>query len=340
MRVKETIKWLVQNVDEALKEASDQTDTAEVGPIPSANRNPQPRAASAYTSLAPVNAYGSIDTLISPNYVQILSPHHLEPAILEPFAHGQRQVKLIFAQDRVVMTATIESIHDTYLFVQTPNSTLFRKVDEPLLMSIPTQPDKSHILHLTVAEVFTQRLKLGYQDPRHEVRRQLRLQSPVLLRRSPPTVVSALSQQQTHVMRTTTWPSQDSEPAFPQRLIDGIYDTGSRVPSSYGTLLEPGPALACDLRDISMGGACLVAPGSHAAEDLLYRLVFLHILLPELRSAPPGLPSAPVTLDMFGVIRGVRSSDQSHTLHTRFLGPLPPIFGPYLEQLEHQMPGP
>jgi hypothetical protein len=90
------------------------------------------------------------------------------------------------------------------------------------------------------------------------------------------------------------------------------------------------PTQSCTLEDISLGGVCLALEHASEAEELLHRLVLLHIPLP----SGPEAPYPPLTLQLLGGIRGVGHTFSSQLLHIRFLRRLPKEIDTLLEYLE------
>jgi hypothetical protein len=201
-------------------------------------------------------------------------------------------------------------------------------------MLIPALPEKHYILQATIEEIYAHRLMLRYQDPRYDVRRQVRLASPIFLRLLSPKLQTAICQQQTRIMREITLPSEETPQTTPGRLADQLFQMDTPSISSFAELLQQTPAIPCDLQNISLGGTCLTLLEEHQSEEFLQRLIFLHIPFPSLATDPLGRKYLPLHLDLFSTVRGVNTTTRTPTLHIRFLKRLPKELEPYLVDLE------
>jgi hypothetical protein len=286
------------------------------------------------TIVVPLDFSTDIDTLISPKYVQIKSPHRIDQNQLQPFQRGLKDVTLIILQNQHAVSATLESIHDTYLVARTKHSTYFRKRGENLLMLIPAAPEKHYILQVTIEEIYDHRLMLRYQDPRYDKRRQIRLASPILLRLLSAKLQTAICQQQTRIMREITLPPEETQPSTPGRLADQLYQMHTLSISSFMQLLQQTPAIPCDLQDISLGGMCLTLSREHEPQAFLQRLIFLHLSFPSLATDSLAHTYFSLHLDLFSTVREVKTTTRPLILYIRFLRRLPEELEPYLANLE------
>jgi hypothetical protein len=84
-----------------------------------------------------------------------------------------------------------------------------------------------------------------------------------------------------------------------------------------------GVAHACQLHDISLGGVCLTLPTALPTEELLSKLIYLDLSLPVAASVPAGEAGVSLRLQLFGLVRGMRTTTTPATLHIRFLKRLP-----------------
>lgn len=345
MSVKSTLKRWIKTVDEALlSDVELPSSTPEVvlprEPIGSRQAplialSPlQALVSPGNTVITPVDFHTDVDSIIAPKYVQINSPHRIERSVLEPFERGLKEVTLIFVQNRHVIPATIEAIHDTHLVIRTQHSTYFRKRGEVVLVLIPAQPQKSYALQLTIEEIYAHRLMLRYQDPRYDVRRQVQLEAPVHLRLPSAVLLTVIRQRQARIMRQFTLPHTNVQRSTPAELIDRLYELDSSTPSSFMKRIEQTPPMTCSLQDISLGGACLTVPQEPESEELLHRVVLLHIALPPVTVESVEREYFPVNLHLLSVIRGIRRATEPATLHVRFLKRLPDDLTPYFADLE------
>ena len=345
MGVKNTLKRWLKTVDEALLtegKAPHSTPDGALPSEPSSDRQAHRIALSPLhaivspgnTIITPVDFHTDVDSIIAPKYVQVNSPHRIEPSLLEPFERGLKEVTLIFVQNQHVIPATIEAIHDTSLVVRTQHSTYFRKRGEVVLMLIPAQSQKSYVLQLTIEEIYAHRLMLRYQDPRYDVRRQVQLAAPVLLRLPSPVLLTAIRQRQARLMRQCTLPQPNVQRTTPAELSDQLYEPDATTPSSFMKRIEQTPPLTCDLLDISLGGACLSMPEHPQSEALLHRVLLVHMSLPLAMIESIEREYFPLNLHMLSVIRDTRLTTQTPTLHVRFLKRLPDELAPYFADLE------
>ena len=366
MVVKHTLKRLVTLVDEALMKEERPRDSAET-PVPQTQAgisakpreettSPQPPAAlleeigvdeaetpllSAIQSLSsqttiPLNIHAEIYSLISPHYIQIAAPRAIEPELLQPFETGAKEITLMFLTSKKLIPATVHTLHHAHFLVDTAHSTLCHKPGERLLVLFPAFPGKQYVLQTLIDEIYAGRLKLRYQDPRYDVRRQLRLTSPVLMRVVPPTIVSAIAQERTRIVRDISFFLSETPPHQTGSIADRLYQMDTAIISPHMHLLENVPAFPCGIHDISLGGACLTLLGERRPEELLHRVVRLSMPLPDLCANASQEQYMPFVLEPFGVIRNIKTTAQPWTLHTRFLKRLPSECSLLFEHLEQQ----
>ena len=291
----------------------------------------------------PIHINADLYSLITPTYIQIASPRHIEPKLLRPFDTGGKEITLVFLANKKAIPATVHTIHHTYFLADTIYSTLSHRPGERLLVLFPTLPGKRYVLQAVIDEIYTGRFKLRYQDPRYDVRRQLRLTTPVLLRLVPPTIVTAIAQERIRIVRDIHIPAQDTLSIEKGSIADRLYLMDTAIVSPHMHLLEQVAALPCGMHDISSGGVCLTLPGTPRPEEMLHRVIRLHIPLPGLAANTSQGQYMPFELEPFGVIRNVKTTALPWTLHIRFLKRLPQecdLLFAHLEQryMEQQTP--
>ena len=370
MEVKNTLKRWVTLIDEALlKEGENQTSTDTPGAHPAAAASEKPPEEIASTALLedvgiaeadniplfsaiqslgrqtsiPINIHADIYSLITPTYIQIASPRQIEPELLRPFDTGGKEITLVFLASKKAIPATVYTIHHTYFLADTIHSTLCHRPGERLLVLFPTLPGKRYVLQAVIDEIYTGRFKLRYQDPRYDVRRQLRLAMPVLLRLVPPSIVAAIAQERLRIVRDIHIPAQDIIAMEKGSIADRLYHMDTAIVSPHMDLLEQVAALPCGMHDISPGGACLTLQGTPRPEAMLHRVIRLRIPLPDLAANTSQGQYMPFELEPFGVIRNVKTTALPWTLHIRFLKRLPQecdLLFAHLEQryVEQQTP--
>ena len=105
---------------------------------------------------------------------------------------------------------------------------------------------------------------------------------PVLLRLVPPTIVAAIAQERIRIVRDIHIPAQDTLSIEKGSIADRLYHMDTAIVSPHMHLLEQVAALPCGMHDISPGGVCLTLPGTPRPEEMLHRVIRLHIPLPDL----------------------------------------------------------
>ena len=155
-----------------------------------------------------------------------------------------------------------------------------------LLVLFPALPEKRYVLQAVVDEIYAGRLKLRYQDPRYDMRRQFPLPTPVLLRLVHPTTVNAIAQEQARVVRDTHLLPLATPSTAKGSIADRLYHSDTGLVSPHMHALEETPPIVCGLYDISPGGVCLTFPEGHRPDELLQRVTRLHITLSLLSQHP------------------------------------------------------
>jgi hypothetical protein len=355
------LKRCVTLHDEALLKEESQTftDTPELPPAASTSEKPGEETAPAalledvgvdavdsipwFSAMQSLNRQASISidihadiySLITPTHIQIASPRQIEPELLRPFDTGGKEITLLFLASKKAVPATVNTIHPAYFLADTTHSTLSHRPGEHLLVLFPTSPGKRYVLQAVIDEIYTGRFKLRYQDPRYDVRRQLRLATPVLLRLVPPAIVAAIAQERIRIVRDIHILAQDTLSLEQGSIADRLYHMDTAIVSPHMHLLEQVAALPCGMYDISLGGVRLTLPGTPRPEEMLHRVIHLHIALPYLAANTSQGQYMPFELEPFGVIRNVKTTAPPRMLHIRFLKRLPPecdLLFAYLEQ--------
>jgi hypothetical protein len=204
-----------------------------------------------------------------------------------------------------------------------------------VLIVFPVLPERHYILQAILEEVssFPNMVKLRYQDPRYDVRRQLQPAAPISLHLAPEAMVNAITQQQVQIVREIVLSAGKEQNAQEGHIADLLYDAGTLALSPYMRGFDTSPPLVCGLKDISLGGACLTLEEAHEPEALMHRLILLNIPLPCLVFNNISLQ---LLLKPFGIIRNVRTTVEPSTLHIRFLKRLPRELTALFECLERR----
>jgi hypothetical protein len=271
----------------------------------------------------PLDIAADIYALIAPTDIQIPSPHDIEPALLQPFETGAKDVLLIFLTGKRLTPATVHALYHTHMLVDMDQSCRSHRLRERLLVLFPALPGRRYVLQAVVSEIYAGRLKLRYQDPRYDIRRQCSLPTPILLRLVHPATVSAMAQKHVRLVRETHLSPLALPPTVKGCIADRLYQGETGLVSPHMRALEDAPPIVCGLYDISPGGVCLTCPEEHRPDELLQRVTRLHITLAPLSQHTKQAQYFPFVLEPFGVIRDVKTTSPPWLLHLRFLKRLP-----------------
>jgi hypothetical protein len=336
MAIKTKLKYWATVLDEALlgseslyNEAGQNTPSGVALPGFSP---PVPQHAEGASTLS--NIVVDMQALRSFTTMQIPAPQALEPELLSPFERGEKAVLLLFPARDKTIAARLHAIHTTHLLVDTDHSTIWHKPGEGLLVVFPIFQDRRYILQATIEEVYAGRFKLGYLDPRYDVRRHIRLAEPVLFRVLSPAIVSAIEQHQIRLVRHIKAPTFLAFPPQGGSINDCLYTLEATSLAPCTQLLDTIPSFPGDLRDISRGGMCLALESMPAPASLLQQLLLLRIVLPAGASAPGRTEEKSAVLTLLGVVRGVKIAVAPDLLHIRFLQRLPDVYDTIFTALE------
>ncbi len=330
MRFKETIKTWLKALDEELKQDDEAKGAAAPSHSPRTSTPAKPlspAAVSPTSASAPSPAQESKETviigtsddlhhLLSHTNVQIDTPYRLEAGLLEPFLRGEKRLFLVSVQNGKVTPATLAAVHDTHLIADTEHSLILRHRGEHMLVVFPTLPQQYHVLQTVIEEVYHQRLKLRYQDPRYDVRHQVQSPIPVLLYAAPALITTALEQQHIRLVRDFALSATEGKALLTDRFLEK--ETTEVAP--HMELFYEQPPWQCLLKDISLGGVCLLLPSTPQPPALHHCLVLLHARLP---SGILDGTAVQLILEPLGIVRNIRADEQSWFLHIRFLKRLP-----------------
>lgn len=273
-----------------------------------------------------------LDSVLSPTNRLIYSPHTIEPALLQPFLDGTKEVILVCVQNGKTLLATLQALHSSYLIADTQHSVFRRKRGETVLVVFPVTSQQHYVLQTAIHNVYAFRLELEYRDPRYDVRHYIPITAPVTLQPVPTALITALGQQQGRIVRQITLTPRSTQGAVLSWITDLFCaaDDAKPVPLPY----EGGPALACALHDLSLSGVCLTVNATPVVEALTHHLVWLTIPLPSASQTLPGWASVSLTLQLLGVVRNVSHAPSGRALHIRFLKRLLPEVDTLLWHLE------
>ena len=284
----------------------------------------------------PLDLGSNFHSLFYPTNRLIYSPHTIDTAQLQPFLDGTREVILVCTQNGKMLPATLQAVHSSYLIVDTPQSLFRRQRGDTVLVVFPVAPQQHYVLQTSINKVYAFRLELEYRDPRYDVRHAIPLAAPVTLHQVPTTLITAIAQQQGHIVRQITLTRRDAQ-GMANSVLTELFCPADSTASVASPATDDLP-VACALRDISLGGTCLTVGASAAPEVQPQQLVRLTIPLPCASRSMPYWSAVSLTLQLLGVVRGVSHAPAVKDLHIRFLKRLPPELDSLLWHLEGRLP--
>lgn len=268
---------------------------------------------------------------LSPTHIQIHSPEHIEEALLRPFRSKHKPVLLVNVHKGKGMSATLHTIDQASLTVDTAHSTLFFKPGTPLLVVFPVLPQRDYVLQTTVEAVYVNRLKLHYKDPRYDRRWRLPQTIPATVHVAPGAVMRAMTQQPGGIRREMTQAADETTGLWTGHLVDGFHARDDLEPLDPIEAFKASPSLRCHLLNISRGGVGVRLPDPSPLEALRQHVILLSIELPRV---PLGMHGLRLWLTLLGVVRHVRATPPGLTLHIRFFQRLPQELDALFEHLQ------
>ena len=270
----------------------------------------------------PLELHAEIDTLLHPSNHLIDSPRRMTPAQLQPFLHGGTALRLVFP-DKTVRPGLLRSLHPTFLIAETTGAVERQQTGSLVLVVFPIASRPHYVLQTVIQDHSAARLHLAYGDSRYDARHRVQLAAPVALYLVPPTLGPALRSQQIRIVRDLYGPPTGTFPGDGGAITEPPCVTEQEGAASDILYGREASAQACLLHDISLGGVCLALPTVRQAEVLRSRLVYLDIHIPLAQSMRSGDGDVTLRLQLFGLIRSVRTAPAPGTLHIRFLKRLP-----------------
>ena len=348
MSAKHLIKHFLGSIDDALRQRSQPDTASDSLPItalpdtnPASTTLAEPPFLAAHAppmvvkSTIPLDINQDIQTILQSKNQLIDSPYKLETPQLQPFLDGTTKIALVFASTGKVLTATLQSLTDTYLLADTESSLYRHRQGETVLAVFPVSADRHYVLQSSLVELYAFRVKLQYLDPRYDIRRKVQLVTPVKLYPAPISLIQAITNYQVSIIRETTLVSGDTQRDEQESTIADLWYE-AQVQGSSGRMesFEGLNSVACALDNISLGGVCLTLKNALNSQDLTHRLVLLAVSLPGIAKHKDPLTSGPLTLKVLGVIKQTRNTPSALILHIRFLRRLPLEVGRLLRRLE------
>jgi len=280
----------------------------------------------------PLDLSGDLYALLHPTNRLIYSPSMIDTTLLQPFVEGAKEVMIVFTQNGRTLSATLPAVHSNYLIADTQHSVFRRQRGDLVLVVFPIAPQQHYVLQTSIYKVYAFRLELAYCDPRYDVRHAIPLAAPVLLQRVPTTLLTAIEQQQGHMVRHITLTSRDAHGIVRSVIADLFCPTDAAQPAASPYAADQ--IIPCTLRDLSLSGACLTVGPTSSPDALAHRLVQLTIPLPSVSQSMPEWSCVSLTLQLLGVVRGISHASSTRTLHIRFLKRLFPEIDALLWHLE------
>lgn len=287
--------------------------------------------------ISPIVLEQVLPFLLSSANVQIDKPQRIAEALLKPFQDQAKELLLVLSQSKRLVTASLAAVQEGYLLADTPQAALFTAYRGELLLAIfPVLPTQRYILQTWVDEVYLDRLKLRYQDPRYDRRWKFQVAAAAALYVAPPEFFSLIEQQQVQLTREVMGRVEEIHATGEGGIIDSVTVLPQAAQSYAHPLFEAVTPLSCSLRDISLGGVCLAIEGQAQPEALANQMLQLHLTLPGIASKRHEQARIPIRLCLLGVIRHVNTTHRPWTLHIRFLRRLPGELDMLFEAMERR----
>jgi hypothetical protein len=292
-----------------------------------------PRPAAAWTNLTAtmlIDLDAELCTVLSPTTVQVNSPHHIPAALRAPFEAREKALILVDPLSKKTLPVTLRAWDETALLADIAYSPGLRRPGDRLLVIFPILPQQRYVIQTQVEEVYLDRLKLHYQDPRYDVRHTIPLLDPVMVDIVPKELSTAWEQRQVVLTRhcslpPETWISMAQEGSVSDLFSDSTLATSTLPGSGDASATR----LVCRLHDLSPGGVGLICDSVQQPTALQHRLLWAHIRLPMRFAAHTWY----LTLVPCGVVRAVRRTPRGWMLHVRFLKRLPDAMSTVCEHL-------
>jgi hypothetical protein len=262
--------------------------------------------------------------LASPN-VQVNTPRRIPAALLKPFQQQLQDVVLLPRQRRHGIPATLAVIHDTYLVADTPQAvSLMGYTAEVLLVIFPVLPTQNYVVQTWIDNLYLDRVKLRYQDPRYDRRWNFPGVITGTLRVVPPAVATAVTQAG-GLTRDMTGLSRQGAAGGAAAITEMLTPPEQLAPDEAAAWAEASPPLPCRLRDLSLGGVGLTVQGTPPPELDVQGLVQLDLTVPGRAATEPAQAWHPVHLCLYGAVRRINMAPRMWTVHLRFLQRLPAV---------------
>lgn len=191
------------------------------------------------------------------------------------------------------------------------------KVDERMLVVVPGRGRTRFVVQAAVGKIFSDRFAVRILDPRRDPRFKVsRVVGTIQCWPMPATVSCNLQNAEVTLVRNIA--CETAKEGGLSEVREDLMDPKNGQPALEFQNIIAGPAVILHaLVDISLGGACMVAPAGEG-ENLLNQLVFLRFLL-----NGKGAYSAGLRLGTMAIVRGWKKAKAGDHLHLMFLARLP-----------------
>jgi hypothetical protein len=262
--------------------------------------------------------------------IQVNAPHKIDTELLHPFSSRIRPLLLVDVVHRQRLSAIWHAATDTVLIVDTDEPTTRFAQGHPLVICFPVLPLRHYVIQATIEEVFAYRLSLRYRDPRYDIRRRLPVDLPVTIHRLPEAIVGALEDRQLHLVRALSVPQAPTQTRG--SVVDQVWEGEGAEHRRMELVWQDTTVLSGYLRDISLGGMAVTLDATEPPITWGQGVIRLHIVLPASMAHPPDQGYAPLTLDLFGILRAIEAAGPPWILHIRLLERLPAICESYMAE--------
>ncbi len=276
----------------------------------------------------------ALQTCFASPYRQIASPYRLAADVLRSFLTHRAKLLLSPTWGKPV-SALLTSFDEQSLIAAYDRAERFTNHRQRILLVIfPVSPDCSYVLQTQVANVYSDRVRLRYQDPRLEPRMHFPTPEPVRLCIAPPSVASLFRAQRYQLTRELGSRPGASPGVNAASLVDVLSPTGKTGSTASGDVFGNAPWWTGTLGDISRGGACLLVPDAPLPVPGSELVVRCQIPLPPIVLGEEAQETVHFTLTLLGVVRGTQPVAGTVAFHLRFVEPLPADFTALFARLQ------
>lgn len=270
----------------------------------------------------------SIHDIIYKRLVQVNHPHKIEPRVLESYISGENHKDLILAHGEATTKASIININSDFIVVDLlEGSFKLERNNRVLIVFNHPSYNTTFVLQTMVERTSFSECWLRYLDPRFEKRYKFQLKNELEFYCVPSEIYNLIKNRQVQLSRQTIMDKGDQE----EKIIisDNIYSginlrelnnknldlNTDNLHPEYSSLLEKPPKKA-SLKDISLGGLCIVVDEEPYEKE---GLILVKVEIPPINSDNSAVVCNPLSLQLFGSIRGISKIDERYGVHIGFL---------------------